>query len=365
MATTTTPTPGTHPDGVITASGTHLVLDGAPYRFVGLNAYELGTDWGVNTGCGSMESQAQLDQVFGSLPPNSLVRISALQGTIATNVTTRQLDWRPLDRVFAAAAAHGQRLILTLGTQDGTCDNGHWLDPSWYGGGFNQAFDDPSTTDGRGLTPLSYAAYVTAIVTHYRSAPALGMWEPVNEPAAATCPAQDEPTNCAGHETCPDEQAAAAAMRHFYDSIGAQIHALDPTHLVESGILGGGQCGTAGADYQTVGASPGIDVLSYHDYYGPVLLGGDQWNGLDVRFAQAAALGKPIIGGEVGLSAGTGTGCATVGQRASDFEAKLRAQLRAGSSGLLVWDWEPAPTASCDFSTYPGDPLLAVVAAGA
>ena len=33
-------------------------------------------------------------------------------------------------------------------------------------------------------------------------------------------------------------------------------------------------------DYQYVSASPGIDVLSYHDYYGPAALGGDQWNGL-------------------------------------------------------------------------------------
>ena len=94
---------------------------------------------------------------------------------------------------------------------------------------------------------------------------------------------------------------AASALRYFFDTVGAEIHALDPKHLVESGLLGGGQCGTQGSDYQYVSASPGIDVLSYHDYYGPAALGGDQWNGLAVRFAQMAALGKPIIAGEVGL----------------------------------------------------------------
>ena len=46
-------------------------------------------------------------------------------------------------------------------------------------------------------------------------------------------------------------------------------------------------------DYQSVGASPGIDVLSVHDYYGSALLGGDQWNGLAERFAQAKRSTSP------------------------------------------------------------------------
>jgi mannan endo-1,4-beta-mannosidase len=45
-------TPATSgPSGVITASGEQLLLNRAPYRFVGYNAYELATDWGVNAGC--------------------------------------------------------------------------------------------------------------------------------------------------------------------------------------------------------------------------------------------------------------------------------------------------------------------------
>src|SRR5665213_259194 len=140
---------------IIQASGTQLYLYGAPYRFVGVNAYEAATDWGTNAGCGADLSDGQLDQLFASLPANSLVRFWAFQGTMATNVNTHQLDWGPLDRVFAAAAAHGQRLIVTLTDQGGTCDGGHWQDPSWYQSGFKTVFNDPATTDGRGLTPLS------------------------------------------------------------------------------------------------------------------------------------------------------------------------------------------------------------------
>jgi mannan endo-1,4-beta-mannosidase len=114
------------------------------------------------------------------------------------------------------------------------------------------------------------------------------LWEPISEPEASTCASAFEPTNCSRNQSCPDDSAAAADLTYFFDSVGGEIHSLDPLHPVEAGFLGSGQCGTAGADYQRVGASPGIDVLSVHDYYGgTAALGGDQWNGLSVRFAQA------------------------------------------------------------------------------
>jgi hypothetical protein len=106
-----------------------------------------------------------------------------------------------------------------------------------------------------------------------------------------------------------------------------------------TGFLGGGQRGMQGSDYQTVGASSGIDVLSVHDYYGSVPMGGDQWNGLTVRFDQAAALGKPIITGEAGVVAGIDQSeCESLSQRESDMQAEISAPFAAGSSAFLVWD---------------------------
>jgi len=165
------------------------------------------------------------------------------------------------------AAAHGQRLVVVETDQRGTCDGRHWQDPSWYEGGFMNEFNDPSMTDGTGLTPLSYWTYLQDIVNRYKSSPALGMWEPISEAEASTCPPQYQPLNCSGHQTCRDEAVAAAALRHFFDTVGGEVHALDRQHLVESGLLGGGQCGTQGSDYQYASASPGIEVLSCHDYY--------------------------------------------------------------------------------------------------
>jgi mannan endo-1,4-beta-mannosidase len=328
-----------------------------------VNAYEIGTEWGTNAGCGPMQTDAQLDQLFSSLPPNSLVRFWAFQGTIATNYTTHQLDWAPLDRVFAAAAEYGQRLIPVLAGQGGGCDNGHWQDPTWYTGGYRTVFNDAATTDGRGLTQLSYWDYLTAVVDRYKTSPALGMWEPISEAEASTCPQQYQPTNCEGHQLC-DETSAAQALRQFYDVVGARIHSLDPSHLVESGLLAGGQCGTSWTDYQFVSASPGIDVLSYHDYWGAAPLGGDRWNGLSERFSQASALGKPIIGGEAGVTAGPGAGCTSLGDRNAQMQSKLAGQRQAGSSGVLLWNWLSSPETPCSYDTYPADPLMASVRAG-
>lgn len=342
----------------IQASGTQLFLYGSPYTFVGMNAYEAATQWGTDRGCGAMLSDAQLNQLFSSLPPNSIVRIWAFQGSMATNIATHQLDWGPLDRVFAAATAHEQRLIVSLADQSGDCDNLHWEDPSWYEGGFRDVFNSPSTTDGSGLTPLSYWSYLQAIVNRYKDSPALGMWEPISEAEASTCPQQFQPTNCAGHQTCPNEAVAAQALRYFFDTVGGEIHALDPSHLVESGLIAGGQCGTEGADYKYVSASPGIDVLSYHDYYGSAPMGGDQWNGLALRFAQARALGKPIIGGEVGVMAGATPGCLSLSDRNAVLRAKEEAQIQAGSGGILAWAWVPISASSCSYSVTPTDPML-------
>jgi mannan endo-1,4-beta-mannosidase len=348
----------------ITASGGSLEIDGIPTKFSGVNAFELATSWGTNAGCGGMVTSAQTASLFASLPPHSLVRFWAFQGTLATNDTTDQIDWAPIDQVFYLAAQYHVYLLPAITDQDGTCDGNHWQDPSWYAGGYKDVFNAPANSDGRGLTPLSYWTYMQELVNRYRNSPALGMWEPISEPEASTCAPAYEPTNCQGHQTCPVESTAAADLLSFFNTVGGEIHALDPNHLVEAGFLGGGQCGTSGPDYQVVGASPGINVLSVHDYYGSAPLGGDQWNGMALRFAQASALQKPIITGEVGIIAG-GPSCESLALRASQMANKMKAQFAAGTSAFLVWDWGPTPPGSCDYSTGPGDPLMTSLDAGA
>jgi hypothetical protein len=346
----------------ITASGQNLDLGGVPTKFTGANAYELATDWGTNGGCGGMATPAQINAFFSNLRPGSLVRFWAFQGTLATNFTTHTLDWAPLDQIFYLAAKDHVYLIPTITDQGGTCDGDHWQDPSWYSGGYRQIFNSSADSDGRGLTPLSYWNYMVDLVSRYKNSPALGMWEPISEAEASSCPAADEPLDCSGNQTCPNEASAATDLSSFFTAVGDEIHSLDPTHLVEAGFLGSGQCGTSGPDYQLVGQSPGIDVLSVHDYYGSTAMGGDQWNGMAVRFAQAEALNKPIITGEAGIEAGNGVaGCESLSQRASDMQAKMNAQIAAGDSAFLVWDWVTDALGPCSYNTGPGDPLMSIL----
>jgi hypothetical protein len=342
----------------ITAQGEHLEIGGVPTLFTGFNAYQLATDFGTNAGCGSEATPAQIDAFFASLRPNSLVRFWAFQGSFATNIHTHQIDWQPLDKIFYAAAKYHVYLIPTISDQGATCDGGNWQGPAWYSGDFMDVYNSQPSTDGTDLTPLSYWDYMNALVSRYADSPALGMWEPMSEAESSTCPAAYQPSNCWGNQTCPDEAAAAQALQYFFTTVGAQIHSLDPNHLVEAGFLGGGECGTESNDYESVGASPGIDVLSVHDYY-TAPLGGDQWNGMAVRFAQAKALDKPIITGEVGIVAGIGqSGCESLQQRAIDMAAKMSAQFAAGDSAFLVWDWLTDPLGPCSLNTGPADSSL-------
>ena len=332
--------------------------------FTGYNAYELATDLGINAGCGGMPSDAQIDAFFASLRPDSLVRFWAFQGNLATDYYTHQIDWAPLDTVFYEAAKYHVYLIPVISDQGGTCDGRLWQGPAWYSGGFMDVHNSPSDTDGTGLTPLSYWDYMNALVSRYGASPALGMWEPMSEAEASSCAPRYEPTDCSGHQSCPDPVAAANDLASFFSTVGDQIHHLDPTHLVEEGLLGGSQCGMNGTLYDTVGASPGIDVLSIHDYYGPVALGGDSSTGIAVRIAEAKALDKPIITGEAGIVAGDGQpGCESLQQRSVDMAAKMRAQFAAGDSAFLVWNWVLDPLGPCNYNTGPGDsPLGNVVA---
>ena len=314
---------------------------------------------------GGIGAPAQIASLFSSLAPGSIVRFWAFQGTMATDVNTGQINWAPLDQVFYLAAQYHVYLLPVVTDQGGTCDGEHWQDPSWYDGGYRSAFNSATGFYGAGLDPLSYWTYMKELVNRFKNSPALGMWEPISEPEASTCAQIYQPLNCGGHQTCPAESTAAADLLSFFDVVGGEIHTLDPAHLVEAGFLGGGECGLSGSDYETVGASSGINVLSVHDYDGSAALGGDQWNGLAVRFAQASALQKPIITGEVGIQAGDGPACESLAQRTVDMSNKMKAQFAAGSSAFLVWDWGPVALGPCSYNTGPGDPLMASLGAGA
>ncbi|HWE65156.1 MAG TPA: pentapeptide repeat-containing protein, partial [Acidimicrobiales bacterium] len=291
-----------------------------------------------------------------------MLRFEAFQGGYATNPTSSSLDFAGIDRVFADAQAHGVLVIPVLANEWGQCDDGQQKGLDWFGGGF-AADSPPSLASAAGLpTPtLSYQSYVQAFVERYRSSPALAMYEPIGEPDASTCTGSATLDGCSAPWVC-DEPAATAALRSFYDTIGADIETLDPAHLVEAGFGSNSACGLEGADLTTVAASSGIDVLSFHDYNGAVPLDTQPAGSSPAdEISRAVDIGKPIIDAEVGIQASsTDASCVTPALRADELRHKEQAQFAAGVSGFLVWNEESAFSGTtCDETVAPTDPALA------
>lgn len=321
----------------VTAGAEGLLLDGRAWWPAGLNAPQLGTDWSVNRGCGA---QVDLDGYFASLPPNSLTRFNLFQ-MLSISKVNGQLDFGPADAVFAAAARHRQKVLPVLAPQDGACEDEVAKQRSWFIDGW------------RGEVPagavLTFEGWVDTAVARWRGSAALAGWELIGEPDPG-----------GGHgKSCPAD--AAQVLRQFMDDAGARVRVLDPGRLIFAGLIGGGQCGTAGDEYALVGGSPNIDVLEYHDYGADgVALPGDRWNGLARRIAQSEALGKPLLVAELGEFAGA---CGSLEARRDSVGRKLAGQRAAGTAGALLWAFVPDPRlGECTMDIGPADPLRGLLA---
>jgi len=302
---TSSPTPPPA-DGIIHTDGSgHLTLNGARYQFTGVNAFELATWWGTNFGCGAQIDD--LDGFFNSLTPNSVVRFWAFQD-FTQSKSTGGRDWGPIDRVVQSAERTHQRLLFVLGDQWANCHGEQYKDAAFYSGGYKTGVP-PGELE-------TYWSWVRDVVSRYRSSSAVGMWEPLNE-AQGDC------------NTIWRDQ-----LRQFFDSVGGLIKSIDNKHLVESGVLGTGQCGITGPDYVIAQDTPNIDVVSYHDYADSSPLPGS----LAQRLLQAQQLNKPLIVGEVGFL----SDCATM-------QAKWLAQFAAGVAGFMPWNWNGPWMGVCGF----------------
>lgn len=296
--------------------GRTLTLDGRPWWPTGFDAYELATNWSLNKGCGA---QVDLDRYFSSLPPNSLTRFDAFAS----------MGVAAVDAVFAAAQRHRQLLVAVLASGEGACEGNEFKDELWYSSGWTGP----------------YAAWLETAVNRWGRSAALAGWELVGEP---------EPSNC-GDATCSWQQRqcprdAAMTLRRFFDEAGARLRALDSDTPIWEGVAGGSQCGTRDEDYVLVGRSPSIDVLDVHDY-GSTDIGR--------RLEQAAALGKPLVTAEMGQFAGS---CAATSDRAAELAERAISQRRAGSAGVMFWNFVPDPRADqCTMDIGPTDPLFAVL----
>jgi hypothetical protein len=266
-------------------------------------------------------------------------------------------DWRGLDQVVAAAdnSSTHVRLIAVLGMQGGICDGGIFKTDQWYRSGYLQP-----VVGGEGYARSSYWRYLQEVVSRYSGNQAILMWEPMNEPEASDCAPGVSGSDCYSDKSCPAD--AATTLVTWFDRVGAEIHLLDPGSLVETGELSGAQCGWSGTGELQIDEAAGVDVASFHDYgSNSVPLSG----GLAAAIADAHRAAKPLVVGEVGISAGDDCPTTSLADRAQELHAKLQAAMAAGAAGWLPWTygapWDKGAATPCSYYILPGDPLFAVL----
>ena len=321
----------------LTRDGSRLMLGNVGYRFDGLNIYNANS----RGECGEpLASGANLNDALsakGIGPGQEVFRAWFFQ-PLATVEGRR--DWSAFDHTLAVARAHGTRVIFVLSDQWGHCDGEAARALAWYQGGYRTQVDPGS------LVP--YRQWVTQAVVRYAGNPSIAFWQLVTEGEA-----RNPDGSCS-------EALATQALRTFADDVGGLIRSADRNHLIGLGTTAG-ECGSNEGDYQTIHASPAIDICDYHDYGQPYApLPGDQYNGLQVSISRCHALNKPIVVGETGIHY-LQISPATLTERAGLFQQKVSAQFAAGVAGELMWDWSLRAPSGGDYEIGPGDPVLALL----
>ncbi len=240
---------GIVPSQFVQASGTQLVLSGRPWRYVGVNCFDLANNGAVyqpNTGRNTFGSPSSgLDALFAAIKADTgatVVRFWAFQ-SYATRTSDNLRDWTALDLVFARARAAGIKLVPTLEnhfqdlTRGGQKDRvGGAQDYTWYSSGYKTAYGSPAY-------PTSFQQYVTDIATRYAGDPTIAYWCIMNEPEAPT-----------------------ATMSAFVSDIAGRIKAADPNHLIGIGNQGKDEPGNVGPDWGALLALPNIGIGTTHHY---------------------------------------------------------------------------------------------------
>ncbi len=304
-------TPG---EGFIYREGNKLMLDGKPYTSASFNSFQL-------SGCGhswELFTDAQVEELFSSLPDNILIRTWAFPGS-----TER------IDKIISAAEKHNIKLVLSLG--DGRSHCGH-LDgakdgdgsgkvPEWYESGFRQ----------------HYLPHVRRMASTYKNSPAIGMWEIINEPGDADW----------------------NTIQVFLAEVAAEIKKQDPNHLVASGSWAPWTYG-GNANFRAIHESEHIDVGSLHEYDYDY----NESNTIESpHFAGALqamdSLDKILMVGETGIE--SGNSCRTDRQaRAEAIRQKFDIYLNKGAKIVLVWNLAQSAT-GCGFTFSPDDPMMDII----
>jgi endo-1,4-beta-mannosidase len=313
------------PPQFVQASGPQLIRHGQPFRFVGINCFELA------------DYADDVDAIFQQLAKHGVrvVRFWAFQSHCGP--TGR--DFSRFDAIVSAARLYDVLLLPVLENHWEHCTyhNGEpWKPPKWYAGGWRERY---------GGAPLSYQEYLRALTGHFRDEPQILAWQLMNEP-----------------EIEPESDINARTLRTFAREAAGALKDVAPHHMGSLGLLGLGQPSTASRYYAKLHQSPEINLVSAHDHgYWDDPLPGKGWTWLydtvAADMADAAYLQKPFLITEAGIPRDWTQH--NLDLRAEKFRAKLWAFSQTETAGYILWNYEPS--ICTDYGIATDDPVWSVL----
>jgi mannan endo-1,4-beta-mannosidase len=347
----------TDDDSFVTAKGTSFIVDGSPFRFVGVNIYDAAATDAYSCDSAARMTSQELENTMRTLHDTygaTVVRFWAYQ-----TYTKSGQDWSGMDNVIRIANDVGIKLIPVLEDGPGYCTTStdvkakaDYQDDTWFTKGYRSNY---------GTAPMSFRDYAKIVVEHYRNEKAILGWSLINEA-----------------DTSARDSAGQSVLVDFATDMGAVVKSADPNHLVTLGTQSNGARGASGPDFTAVYSTPSMDFAEVHDwgYWGSdseAMPGGT--NGkppaadsaacqqtdalIGCSFAQLPALNKPLFVGEAGIEGGDSDALAA---RADQLTAKMSAAFAAGAGGYLLWRVTKQQTDKYDILLGDTDPLLPALA---
>jgi mannan endo-1,4-beta-mannosidase len=309
-----------HSAPFVMAEGQELRLEGRPYRFIGLNRYNLMTPKGG--GCGGSFSDRDLERWFNEVRK---IGVNAVRFWLFESITKD--NFKRFDRLLELAAANSMKVIPVLEDEWASCSP---VDQQQYAG-----------EDGRKNAlwyqegyQKSYKPYVERVVKQYHNNPNILMWQLMNEAA----------------------NTDTSALRNFTQDMSTSIRILDKNHLISLGTTGNNEDGIDTESYRILHTDPNISLLEYHDYNEPK---NPLPNALAERFNDSKLLNKPLFMGEAGIQV---DGHMTPERRAELFRAKIDAFFSGGGTGYNIWSGPNVhQTKSVSYGFVLSDPLVPVI----
>ncbi len=302
-----------------------MMLDGARFRFIGVNVYSLLSAKNHESGfvCGRAHSSEERESVMREVHAfgGNVIRVPVYQP-----YTDSGTDFTELDETLALARELGIRLILVIEGQWGHCSTGSYMTPTWYRGGYRSPY---------GGHPLSYLDYTKILAERYKNEPAILAWQLMNEA---------ESSAGAVVVGIPDPEALYA----FAHDMSAEIRAIDRNHLISLGTIDDSRAGMSTVDYANILQLSTVDIAEGHDYDAiqpyPMAMR---------RCQKIAELTKvPFFIGEVGVSVNG----RSKDERARLLMRKLEAAWNADVDGILIWSYRAGDGGG--FDIWPDDPIV-------